>query len=118
MLKFGPIISQVGTHTYNAAKVIGNYLKPLVEENEYIIKNTQDFAEIIKNQSPLNEEEEYVSYDVESLFTNIPVHETIDFILDEIYERKKLPVICKRSIFKKLLLKLCTDGLFMFEGKF
>ena len=30
------------------------------------------------------EDEEDVSYDVESLFTNIPINETIDFICDEI----------------------------------
>ena len=29
-LKFRPIISQIGTSTYNSAKVIAEYLKPLV----------------------------------------------------------------------------------------
>ena len=76
-IKFRPIISQVGTYTHATAKVIGNYLKPLVEDNEYIIKNTQDFATIMNEQPPLDPTEEYVSYDVESLFTNVPVMETI-----------------------------------------
>ena len=105
-IKFRPIISQVGTFTHAAAQVIGNYLKPLVEDNEFMIKNTQDFATIIREQPPLDPTEEYVSYDVESLFTNVPVLETVDYILDEIYKRDKLPQLCKRSLFKKLLLKL------------
>ena len=67
-LKFRPIISQVGTYTYNAAKVIADYLKPLVAENDYMLTNTQDFADEIRNQPPLNPDEEYVSYDVKSLF--------------------------------------------------
>ena len=46
-IKFRPIISQVGTFTHAAAQVIGNYLKPLVDDNEFMIKNTQDFATII-----------------------------------------------------------------------
>ena len=117
-LKFRPIISQVGTFTHAAAQVIGNYLKPLVEDNEYMIKNTQDFAAIIRDQPPLHPTEEYVSYDVESLFTNVPVLETIEYILDEIYKRDKLPYLCKRSLFKKLLLKLTCDGIFMFDDKF
>ena len=117
-LKFRPIISQVGTFTHAAAQVIGNYLKPLVDDNEYIINNTQDFAAIISDQPPLGPTEEYVSYDVESLFTNVPVMETIDYILDEIYVKKKLPHLCKRSLFKKLLLKLTCDGIFMFNDKF
>ena len=32
-LKFRPIISKVGTCTYNAAQVIGEYLKPLISKN-------------------------------------------------------------------------------------
>ena len=43
----------------------------------------------LKQQDLLLPDEEYVSYDVESLFTNVPVHETIDYILQEIYINKK-----------------------------
>ena len=117
-LKFRPIISQVGTYTYNAAKVIADYLKPLVAENDYMLTNTQDFADEIRNQPPLNPDEEYVSYDVKSLFTNVPVKETIDYILNEIYEKKKLPSLCKRSMFKKLLEKLTCECTFMFNDNF
>ena len=91
-LKFRPIIYQTGTYTYNAAKVISSYLKPLCS-NDFNIKDTQSFANIIKNEPPLNDNEEYVSYDVESLFTNIPLNETIDYI-DQIYNKHKLPQIC------------------------
>ena len=70
-LKFRPIKSQIGTYTYNASKVISQYLKPLCE-NEYKINDTQTFASMIKNQTPLSSDEEYVSYDVDFLFTNVP----------------------------------------------
>ena len=78
-LKCQPIISEVGTYTYNAAKVIVDYLKPLCQ-NEYKINDTQSFPSMLKDQEPLNPNEEYVSYDVESLFTNISVDETINYI--------------------------------------
>ena len=65
----------------------------------------------------MSENEEDVSYDVESLLTNIPVRETIDFICNEIYNRKKLKPICKQSIFKKLLYKLTTECTFSVTGK-
>ena len=35
---------------------------------------------MLKEETPLNLNEEYVSYDVESLFTNIPIDETILYI--------------------------------------
>ena len=57
---------------------ISKYLKPLTK-NEFVINNTQDFPTMLSNMS-LYEDEEDVSYDVESLFTNIPIKDTIDFI--------------------------------------
>ena len=57
----------------------------------------------------MSEDEEDVSYDIESLFTNIPINKTIG---DEIYILKKLKPICICSIFKKLLLKLTTECTF------
>ena len=79
-LKFRPIISQVGACTYKAAQVIAKYLQPLIAENGYIISNTQSFPDMLKQLPPLKDDEEYVSYDVESLSTNVPVKETIDYI--------------------------------------
>ena len=40
-LKFRPIIAQTGSYTYNAAQVIAEYLKHLVDENLYVICNMQ-----------------------------------------------------------------------------
>ena len=64
------------------------------------------------NRLEMSEDEEDVSYSIESLFTNNPINETIDFICDEIYIHKRLQPVCKRSIFKKLLLKLITECTF------
>ena len=52
----------------------------------------------LKQQDPLLSDEEYVSYDVESLFTNVPVHETIDYSSHEIYVKEKLPKPCSKLI--------------------
>ena len=82
-LKFRPIISQIGTYTNNAGKVIAEHLKPLCS-NQYKISDTQEFASHIKNY-----DEGYVSYDVDSLFTNIPVAETIEHIIHQIYIEKQ-----------------------------
>ena len=77
-LKLRPIIDQTGTCYYKTGKVILKYLKSLTK-NEFVINNTQDFPTMLNN-IPLSEDEEDVSYDVESLFTNIPIKDTIDFI--------------------------------------
>ena len=76
------------SYTYTAAKVISEYLKPLWSGNNYIIRNTQEFPISLKQQDLLLTDKEYVSYDIESLFLNVPVHETIDYILQEIMSKK------------------------------
>ena len=114
-MKLRPIIDQTGTHLYDCSKIIAQYLQPLAM-NEYTISDTLSFPDILR-ENPLNSNEEYVSYDVDSLFTSIPLAETIDFILDEIYVRKKLEPFCKKSVFKKLLNKLCKGCTFLADGR-
>ena len=94
-------MDQMGTYTYNAAQVISNYLKPLCI-NEYNIKDTLQFPQLLKDFPPLKDDEEYVSYDVESLLMNIPLKEIIDYILEQIYVHNKLPAICGNLIFRLL----------------
>ena len=91
-LKFRPIINQTGTMTYNTAKVSSDYLRPLCK-NKYTIYDTLYFSDI-KRLPPLPGDEEYVSYNIVSLFTNIPLDETIDYITESIYIHKKLPHTC------------------------
>ena len=92
-LKCRPIIDQTATFTYKAAKVISNYLKPLCQ-NEYSISDTQQFPGMPSKLSPLLDDEEDVSYDVESLFTNIPIKGTIEYIVEQIYTQKMFKPIC------------------------
>ena len=55
--------------------------------------------------------------DLDSLFTSIPLDETIDFVLEEIYVRKKLEPFCEKLVFKKLLNKLCKCCTFLADGR-
>ena len=84
-----PIISAHSTYFYETAKALAKYLAPL-SENQLTIKNTLDFTEKLKDRT-INEHEIVVSYDVTSLFTEIPLDETINHILDQIYKQHRLP---------------------------
>ena len=61
---------------------------------------------MLSNLPPLPDDEENISYNVESLFTNIPIKDTIEYIIEQVHARKKLKPICGKLIFKRLLLKL------------
>ena len=93
-------------------------LKPLCK-NEYTINGTQKFfARTFNFIPPLEEDYGYVSYDEETLFTNIPLKETIDNTIDQIHVQKKLAPICTKLMIKRLLLKLATECKFTFLNSF
>ena len=71
---FRPILSALQTPTYNLAKILVPTLNPLTK-NEYTVKDSFQFAEEICEQDPALS---MGSLDVDSLFTNIPLDETID----------------------------------------
>ena len=57
-----------------------------------------------------------ISLDVKSLFTNVPLDETISIILRKIYDEGKTQTNILRNIMKELLL-LCTEHVhFTFNG--
>ena len=63
-------------------------------------------------------EDSLISFDVVSLFTNIPLTETIDIVSDYVYDEsnKKNRPPFKKLIFKRLLV-LATGGMFAYNGK-
>ena len=69
-----PIISQVGTVTYDIAKWINSIIAPYMPK-QYMIDSTNEFIQIIKT---VKNPKLLASLDVESMFTNVPVEETIE----------------------------------------
>ena len=58
-----------------------------------------------------------ISFDVKSLFTNVPLEETIDIILNKIYDQKKIETNISQNVMKYLLY-LCTKHVrFTYDGK-
>ena len=111
-----PIISAISTYNYKLAKYLDEILKPLVN-NKVILKDTFDFVNKISNINMI-EEQRIVSFDVESLFTNIPVNETIERILERAFkEQEKFHGLDKPTLRK--FLDICTkESHFQFNGQY
>ena len=85
-LTVSPIISNSGTVTYKTVK----YLKTLLTEltkSQYNILNTDDVIQKIKSEK-IPEQFKMISFDVNSLFTNMPLDRTIEIILSKICQEK------------------------------
>ena len=114
-LPIRPIVSNLNTATYQLAKHLSKILSPL-RESEYTIKSTRHFMEIIKHKK-VPERFQMVSFDVKSLFINVPLETTIDIILRRIYTNHELKTSLTKKEVKELLL-LCTKNVhFTFNGQ-
>ena len=90
----------------------------LLSINEFTLKDSFDAVAKIKN-IPLHMFDDgynYVSFDVESLFTNVSIKRTIDIILKRIYIDKVISTKFKKRSMKNLLLDTCTKTAFIFNG--
>ena len=78
----------------------------------------QKFPSMLSSIPSLQDDEEDVSYDVESLFTNILIEESINYIIEQIYVHKRLTPICSKLIFRRFLIKRTTKCTFKFNSLF
>ena len=69
-LPLRPVISNIGTATYNVSKYLASELFPLTK-SEYTIESTKHFIENVRGKR-IGNSEALVSFDVSSLFTNVP----------------------------------------------
>ena len=70
-----PIISAIGSPTEKISEFLDFFLQPLLTSIPSFIKDTGHFLYILQNLGPLPEGSLLVTYDVTSLYTNIPLVE-------------------------------------------
>ena len=106
---FRPIVDTTGTTHYSVDKYLSQLLNPLTQ-NEYSRRDSFDAANRIDGILPLvqeNEEYMFVSLDVVSLFTNVPLRKTVNTILKRVYNEKLINTSLSKGSLKKLILGTC-----------
>ncbi len=95
-----PILSAINTPSYALAKFLVPILAP-VTSNQYTVKDSFSFA---KEISSIKSDGLFMaSLDVKSLFTNIPLDETIEICSDALFTSEAAPQDIPKSDFKSLL---------------
>ena len=74
-----PIVNIIGGPTYLLAKFLASKLKPLVGYTDSFVKDSSSFINELKGLK-LERDDRFVSFDVVSLYTCIPIKESIDVI--------------------------------------
>ena len=109
---FRPILSAFETPSYNLAKLLAPVIEPITKNN-FTVKNGFEFSKEICEQNP-----DYfmASLDVEFLFTNIPLEETIKICCDSLYKNQELLCNISKSQFEKILRAALSSNYFLFDG--
>ena len=104
--KLRPNVLSIGTFNYHLACFLCDLLSPLVSHDYSWYKHTFSFVSCIKNA---NLSKTFLaSYDVTSLFTNIPLWETIDIVINLIFNHNPNLNFTKKEL-KKLFLFATTQ---------
>ena len=76
------IVSSIGAYSYHLAKYLCDILKP-VSQSKFCVKDSFSF---VKNLVEVEKIPFMSSFDVSSLFTNIPLSETIEIDIERLYQ--------------------------------
>ena len=109
------IISQIGTSTYKIAKYLLGFISPITK-NEYTLKDSFEFVSMIDK---LDHNSFMCSFDIDFLFTNVPLEEKINIMMiKNVFGRKrKINGLSKSDL--RDLLKLTAMGIvFYFNGNY
>ena len=81
-LPLRPIISNVGTASYQLAKYLAKLISPL-SKSQYTVNSTKEFIETVRKER-IPTLYKMIPFDVTSLFTMVPLDYTTDLVLKRI----------------------------------
>ena len=84
-------------------------------KNQFVSKDSFSFARDVRKQ---NSQFFMASFDIDSLFTNLPLDETINLCVEKTFLNKTKHHGISKSDFRELLNLAVKDSLFLFNGKY
>ena len=114
-----PIVNTRGSPTYNLAQHLAGIITPLTGKTSSFVKNSSHFVGKV-NKLQVPNSTMMISFDVKSLFTNVPILEALHVIRRQLESDDTLPsrsTLSTSSIVE--LLHIClTTTYFSFEGQY
>ena len=114
LLSFRPILSAIGTPTYKLTKFLVPIIEPLTT-NQYTINDSFTFAEELQS---FDSKFVMAIFDTESLFTNIPLQETIDLCVENLFQDRTHVDNLSKASFRELLITTMSESLILFDWQF
>jgi hypothetical protein len=110
-----PVLSSIGTFNYGLGKALTHMLSDIVAKKN-IIRDSFSFVKDVRVLPKDFSKYKMVSFDVTSLYTNVPIDETIAIILKHLYEIRTTAPSIKKDDMNKLLIFATKNSHFLFNG--
>ena len=106
-----PILSMIGSSQHEIAKWLSEILEPVLKrvKDKHCVKDSFTFASFIQNLKLGLSKTCLCSFDINSLFTNVPLDETIGICADTLYRSDLDCPPLPEDTFKELML-IATRG--------
>ena len=114
-----PIVSSIGSVSYQTSKELARILSPLVGRSPYHVHNNQDLLEDLRSIK-LGKDESLMSFDVKALFTSVPIEPAVKIIKKLFEEDQTLRQRTSMAVNHIVsLLEFCLRSTyFTFKGRF
>ena len=114
-----PIVSAVGSATYDLARYVNHQLMPDVRNSTSWIRNTKDFVDKLEDTC-IDRDDVMISFDVKSLLTSVPVKEALK-VVEDVFNEDKKEFEEQNNISRETLVEMlhvCLSAAsFQFRGK-
>ena len=112
-----PVLSAIGTPEYSLAKWLEDKLKPYLVD-PFSVKSSALFIEELSTIKP-NPSDICVSFDIKSLYTNVPLKEVIKDIITVVYDKSAKSSFFQDNKISKTVLKNmlihCSEPIFLYK---
>lgn len=111
-----PIVNNIKGPTYKLSKFLKPFLDPLNNDNLYDIPNSFALKDKLASLRNLGPEFKMTSFDVKSLFTNVPLDLFYKLIKENWDSIEPHTTIKSRKIFLEGIQLICNNGFFSFDN--
>ena len=111
-----PVLSAISTFNYGLGKALQQMLSMIIDKKN-MIRDSFAFVKELSSLPISMSQYKMVSFDVTSLYTNIPLNETIDIIINYLYNGNIKPPSMREEDMRKLLIYAAKESHFLFDGK-
>ena len=110
-----PILAMIDSPQHATAKWLAKLLEPVsTKYSQYVVMDSFEFSETVR-QFHAPDSVRMCSYDIKSLYTNVPQDETIRICVRELYHSDMEPPLISEKSFTKLIEKVAKSVEFSFN---